>query len=269
MPAPPHTAATAQPPDPPRDSAPVASTTYAARLLGLVRKLIDFGHEIAAAVQQRPTGDDLAPIARRFGTKSIALMLASIAQGLRFAAVLEERLGGPPARLNPAHATARALSAHRRRAPRPTSPTQPNERARLPSSRKIAAWCLRYPVETVLIHLRSYLGVTPDEPLWQEVTDLLIDHHNDRMRKAQEFLKQEQTAAARTRSQETENRGSDASVPALDAQTKSLYRAYLMRSTSCLPPDVPLIPSLPPRQPAPHHLVSAATSGAGPPRKAA
>ncbi len=241
MPAPPHTAAPAQRPDPPQDPAPAASPTYTARLLGLVRKLIDFGHEIAAAVQQHPTGEDHVPLALRFGTKSIALMLASIARGLRLAAVLEERLGGPPARLNPAQATARALSRRRPRAPRDASPTQDNGRARLPTSRKIAAWYREYPVETVLMHLRSALGLTPDDPLWEEVNDLLIEHHADRMRQAQEIRKQDQATAA-PRSQESESRGRNASARGSDTQTQNQYRASLMRSTSRLLPDMPPMP---------------------------
>ena len=102
----------------------------------------------------------------------------------------------------------------------------------------------------------------PDDPLWQQVNDILIEHHADRMRKAQD-----QAAAAATRSQETEGRGSNhISARGPDTQTRNQYRAFLMRSTSCLPPNMP---SPLPRQPAPQHLVSAATSGAGPPRKAA
>ncbi len=269
MPAPPPSAAPAQSPGPHQDPAS-ASPTYTVRLLGLVRKLIGFGTGIAAAVQQRTADQDRIPLALRFGTKSIALMLACIARGLRLAAVLEERLGGPPARLNPAHATARALSPRPPHASRPAPPPPDDVRARLPSSRKIAAWYRHYPIETVLIHLRSHLGLTPEDPLWQEVNDILIEHHADRMRKAQEIRKQEQTAAAATPSQKPESRGTGhTSTRGSDTQTKNRYRAYLMRSTMCPPPDTPLVPSGLPRQPAPHHLVSAATSGAGPPRKAA
>ena len=269
---PPPSAASAQPSDPSQDPAPAASPTYTARLLGLVRKLIDFGTEIAAAVQHRPTAKDRAPLALRFGTQNIALMLASIARGLRLAAILEERLGGPPARRNPAQATARALSRPRARttprAPRPAPPAQENVRAGLPSTRKIAAWARRYPLETVLIHVRSYLGLTPDHPLWQEVNDILVEHHADLMRK-QDIRNQAQAVATGNPSQEAKGHPNGHASPRdPDARTRNQYRASLVRSTTCLSPDTPLVPFPLSRQPA-QHPVSGATSGAGPPQKAA
>ena len=230
--APANLAEPAQPPDPHPDRAAV-TPTYTTRLLGFVRKLIGFGHEIAAAVQQRPTGDALFPIAFRFGTKSIALMLASIARGLRLAAELEERLGGQPARLNPARATARALSPCRPRAPRAAPPSQGSVPTGLPTSKEIAAWFRESPVETVLLHICSRLGLTRSDPLWRELDDLLIERFAGVIQKVEEILKRERTVPAKS-----------------------------------LPPDRPLTPPTPLRQPA-RHVVSAATSGADPPLQAA
>ncbi len=236
MTAPANLAEPAQPPNPFQDRAAV-TPTYTARLLGLVRKLIGFGHEIAAAVQQRPTGDALFPIAFRFGTKSIALMLASIARGLRLAAELEERLGGQPARLNPARATARALSPSRARnmprAPRAAPPSQGSVPTGLPTSKEIAAWFRESPVETVLLHICSRLGLTRSDPLWQELDDLLIERFAGVIQRVEEILKRERTVPAKS-----------------------------------LPLDRPLTPPTPLRQPE-RHLVSAATSGADPPLQAA
>jgi hypothetical protein len=53
------------------------------RLLNLVRKLIDYGKELAATLQQRAGDTDLTTYTRGFGTSDIALILARITAGLR------------------------------------------------------------------------------------------------------------------------------------------------------------------------------------------
>ena len=72
-----------------------------ARLLGIVRKLIDHGKQIAAAVRQRSLTNDPAPAGCRFGTSDIALILSRITLGLHRADALEARLLRSAARPDP------------------------------------------------------------------------------------------------------------------------------------------------------------------------
>ena len=60
-----------------------------AHLLGLVRKLIDYGKELATTLQHRATNVDLAAVTLPFGTRDIALILARITRGLLLADALE------------------------------------------------------------------------------------------------------------------------------------------------------------------------------------
>ena len=63
-----------------------------AHLLGLVRRLIDYGKELATTLQQRATNADLAAVTLSFGTRDIALIVARITRGLLLAGALEGRL---------------------------------------------------------------------------------------------------------------------------------------------------------------------------------
>ena len=62
------------------------------RVLNVVRKLIDYGKELAATVQQRAATPGFALFARSFGTADLAVILARITNGLRRAAALEAGL---------------------------------------------------------------------------------------------------------------------------------------------------------------------------------
>jgi hypothetical protein len=77
-------------PDPPRAGADMPRRL--GRVLSLVRKLIDYGKQLATTVQQRAGAPGFAFLARPFGTADIAIILARITCGLRRAAMLEARL---------------------------------------------------------------------------------------------------------------------------------------------------------------------------------
>src|SRR6478672_11125522 len=77
-------------PDPPR--ANTDAPKRIGRVLGLVRRLIDYGRRLAATVQQRAAAPDFALFARPFGTADLAVILARITAGLRRAAALEAAL---------------------------------------------------------------------------------------------------------------------------------------------------------------------------------
>src|ERR1700686_1861924 len=77
-------------PDPPRANA--AMPAALGRVIGLVRRLIDYGKQLAGTVQQRAAAPGFALFARPFGTADLAAVLARITNGLRRAAALEARL---------------------------------------------------------------------------------------------------------------------------------------------------------------------------------
>jgi hypothetical protein len=85
-------------------------------LLGLVRKLIEYGKELAATLQQRAATTDLALVTLPFGTRDIGLILARITRGLLFASALEARVAELAARPDAPAAPSRASA---QRAPRP------------------------------------------------------------------------------------------------------------------------------------------------------
>jgi hypothetical protein len=60
--------------------------------LGVVRKLIDYGKQLASTVQQRATAPGFARFAARFGTADVAAILTCITNGLLHAAALEAKL---------------------------------------------------------------------------------------------------------------------------------------------------------------------------------
>src|SRR5271166_544007 len=109
------------------------------RLLALVRKLIDYGRELAATVRQRVTSD--SGFARsRFGTADLGVIFARIARGLQLAQALEARVLSRAAALDKGPRPRRARSAPR---PKPSAspPAEAAEPrlAQLPTAQQIAA----------------------------------------------------------------------------------------------------------------------------------
>jgi hypothetical protein len=85
----------ASPPDP---AAGAPKESRVGRLLTLVRRLIDYGRDLAASLQQQ--GAAAIPRQCHFGTTDLALILARITQGLHRAQALEERITRNAARLD-------------------------------------------------------------------------------------------------------------------------------------------------------------------------
>ena len=111
--------AAANAPDPPTQPSRSAS------LLGLVRKLIDYGRELAATIRQRAFTDPTS-VRCCFGTADVALILARICRGLHRADALEARLLSNAHRLDAAPEVLRRQGsrAHPGQPPRPPQ-TQP------------------------------------------------------------------------------------------------------------------------------------------------
>ena len=109
---------------------PTTQPSRSARLLDLVRKLIDYGKELAATIRaarlHRPR-----PVRCCFGTADVALILARITRGLHRANALEARLLRNAARLDARTRAPRAPSQRQPRAPRPAAAAR--RRGRRPS----------------------------------------------------------------------------------------------------------------------------------------
>jgi hypothetical protein len=167
-------------PDPP------ARPSRSANLLGLVRKLIDYGRELAATLHQR-AATDLRSITRSFGASDLALILVRIQRGLLRASALEARLEQSAVRLD---AERKPRSAPALRTPRPAlvpgldpgiCPAAPRAEApdaalALPTEAEIAAWVRRRPIGAVIADICRDLGILPSHPLWRELQHAIIQH---------------------------------------------------------------------------------------------
>ena len=150
-----------------------------ARLLGLVRKLIDHGRQLATAAGQRSLANDDALTRCRFGTSDVALILSRITLALHRATALEARLLRSAARPDPKPRPPRAPSQRTARAPRqaPQEPAETDPRlAALPTAEQIAAEVRRRPVGAVIADICRDLGIMADHPLWRELRLAVILH---------------------------------------------------------------------------------------------
>jgi hypothetical protein len=161
-------------------TAPASTTepSRAGRLLSLVRKLIDYGKELAATLRQGSPTTDVVAAMLRFGTRDIALILARITCGLQRADALEARLVRNAARLDaaprpqPAPAIATQAAASRRQA----TPQADSCLAHLPTPEQIAAEVRRRPIGVVIVDICRDLGITARHPLWRELQVVIIRH---------------------------------------------------------------------------------------------
>jgi hypothetical protein len=163
---------TAQP-----DPNPVADKgSRAGRLLDLVRKLIDYGKEIAGTLRQR-AATGLGFDAFRFGTRDLTLILARITRGLHLATALEARVLQNAARLDAEPAASSAPSRDRPRAAQPAARRAPEADAllaHLPTPEQIAAEVRRRPIGAVIADICRDLGIMPNHPLWRELQHAII-----------------------------------------------------------------------------------------------
>jgi hypothetical protein len=137
--------------------------SHAGRLLGLVRRLIDYGRQLATTLRtNRPP----------FSAGDIALLLARITRGLLRAEALEARVIRHTARLDAEPAPPRAPS-HRRSPPARAADAVSPPEVCLPTSEQIAAEVRRRPIGAVIADICRDLGITPSHPLWPEVRDLI------------------------------------------------------------------------------------------------
>jgi hypothetical protein len=180
-------ARTATTPDAPPDPNPpgAAKESRVGRILALVRKLIDYGRELATTLH----GRDPATHARHFGTSDIALILVRITQGLHRARALEGRLVRNATRLDAPHRPQPTPTQHK---PRTTEPT-----GTAATPEQIAAQVRRRPIGAVIADICRDLGIMPNHPLWRELSEVIICHGGNLARLVKDII----TQATRTISQ--------------------------------------------------------------------
>jgi hypothetical protein len=176
------TAALPNRPDPSPDpaAAPAPPPSRTGRLLGLLRKLIDYGLELACSLQQNPAVAALIIVARHFGTRDIALILSRITRGLQLAGELEAKLVRRPLPEVVAQdlfriPVDRAPCSARRSAPRPGLPD-------VPTAADIAAALRDRPAGDVIADICRDLGIVPSHPLWGEIWMVVTEFGGNVMR---------------------------------------------------------------------------------------
>jgi len=145
------------------------------RLLGLVRRLIDYGKELAASLHQRAATDPRS-VVRSFGVCDIALIVLRIKRGLLRANALEARLVQNAARLDSGPRPRSAPTEHTPRPARSAVPRtkDPDAPLALPTEAEIATWVRRRPIGVVVADICRDLGISCSHPLWRELQDAIV-----------------------------------------------------------------------------------------------
>jgi hypothetical protein len=191
-------------PDPPQDrpaqDRPAASTDQpstgqpgcTARLLGMVRRLIDYGRKLAGTLHNNPAALEPAVIQHKFGTADMKLILRRITRGILLAVALQAKLVArlecperTPARTSdPAPDAAPRLRPKRAARPNPDARRAAADAAllvRLPSAKEIAAQMRYRPIGAVILDIFRSLGILPGESdgIWHEASADIVTSGGD------------------------------------------------------------------------------------------
>jgi len=176
------TAALPNDPDPTPDpaTAPAPTPSRTSRLLGLLHKLIDYGLELVCSLQQAPAVATLLIVARQFGTRDIALILARITRGLQLAGELEAKLVHRPLPETVVQDFFRMPVDRAPRTRRPVAPRVPLPD--MPTAEEIAAALRDRPAGEVIADICRDLGIVPSHPLWNEIWMVVTEFGGNVMR---------------------------------------------------------------------------------------
>jgi hypothetical protein len=162
--------------------------------LDVVRRLIDYGKELAATLHQRAADNPyFAPL--NFGTFDLALIQARIARGRQRAAALEERLVRLAARSARQSIPAKPAAERKPRAPRPTGPRTETPLSQMTTEEQIAA-DRRRPIGAVIVDICRDLASLPSHALWRELEKAVVDHGGSFIRLWKHVLKRYYQLAA-------------------------------------------------------------------------
>jgi hypothetical protein len=177
--------ASTTPTSPGPTTAETDAPTRTGRLLSLVRKLIDYGKELAASLHHQNETTDLRPVMRAFGTRDIARILARITCGLLRAQALDDKVRHNAARLDaPPQPTPQPAASTRS----PSAPRPPRDRQQLgpdlapldlPSPEQIAAKVRCQSIGAVITDICRDLGIMPNHPLWRELQALIEEYRGN------------------------------------------------------------------------------------------
>jgi hypothetical protein len=160
-----------------------------AALLDLVRKLIDYGKELAATLQNDAAENPYFSC-RAFGTRDLTLILASITRGLHRATALESRL--VPLAARPKKQPVQPSAVQRR--PRPSRPARSRNEdlplPQLPTPEQIAAEVRRRPIGAVIADICRDLGILPNHPLWRDLRKAIMHHGGSYVRLLKDIITQ-------------------------------------------------------------------------------
>jgi hypothetical protein len=185
-------------------TADLPTPSRSGRLLSLVRKLVDYGKQLAAQFRERPAPNDPRHLTRFYGTSDIAVILARVTQGLLRARYLEEKItslatridAGPLPKYTPTPRTPRAVptAATQPRVPRHQPEPLPTDTAsvlaRLPTADQIAAKVRRQKIGAVLADICRDLGIAPSHELWDELYRAINEYGGDASRWHFDWLEQ-------------------------------------------------------------------------------
>jgi hypothetical protein len=163
------------------------------RLLSLVRKLIDYGKQLAASLHHHSETTNLRPVMRAFGTRDIARILARITCGLLRAQALADKVHHNAARLdappqpNP-QPTASTRSPSAPRPPRVRQLGPDHAPLSLPTPDQIAAKVRCQSIGAVITDICRDLGIMPSHPLWRELQALIEEYRGNFPRLVLEIL---------------------------------------------------------------------------------
>ena len=162
----------------PRAPAIAPAPTRILHLLGVVRALIAFGNHLAETLRANPSAGTIRNIGTRFGTLTVAVILARITRGLQLAAALEAKLAPRADRPDPAPRAAASGSSQPRKPRRPITPNAARPQndadailAALPTAEELAEQLRTRSLSAILFDICSDLGLAPADPLWRNVVD--------------------------------------------------------------------------------------------------
>ena len=182
------------------ETPPERAPRVADGLVGLVRRLAAFGRDLLETLQRGNTGFPPLPVARRFGTISLAMVIARITRGLLIAQALEDRLlrrRGPRPEPIARKAPATPRGPRAPRGPRPAPVDEEAElRGTLPTAEEIAARIRRKPIGAVIVEICRDLGINPQHPDWREIKMAIITHYGNLVRLLLHWLRPNQEIVA-------------------------------------------------------------------------